>query len=273
MKPIDMVPPPVPDWTNTSLGAPAHWPAPLRLTVDLMLNSPLAQLLMWGHQQIMVYNEAYVRLTGATTLHAPGGMVPPVLPPAWSWNNAAIAAAWAGQAGSYHHQMLPVWRAGAPAQLPFDLYYTPVPGADGQAGGILCALTPAAEPIPAARSLRILLVEDHPDARYLASETLRALGHQVCCAASAETALPQLANQAFDVLLTDVGLPGMSGVELARLALRTAPRLRLLFASGYGDHLTGKLDLPAVALRKPYDVEQLQQALGAISASLQDDQV
>ena len=74
-------------------------------------------------------------------------------------------------------------------------------------------------------------------------------------------ALPWLAREHFDVLFTDVSLPGMTGVELARQALRTRPALQLLFASGYGDELTRHLEFPAQSLQKPYDIEQLQAVL------------
>lgn len=270
----DRIAPPPPDWSRTSLGDRAGWPPCLRLTVDIMLNSPAAMLLMWGREQIMVYNDAYVTLHGCATLHMPGGKVPPVLPPAWSWNGAVIAAAWRGDSASYRAQPLSVWRDGVPVQQLCDLYYTPVCNELGGVAGVLCTLAPGTPPEPApapARPLRILVVEDNADARYLVCETLRALGHEVLAAASAEAALPQLGQHEIDVLFSDVSLPGMSGVDLARQALRQQPRLQLLFASGYGDTLTRHLDFPATALQKPYDIDQLQQALATIGGRLHDD--
>ncbi len=133
--------------------------------------------------------------------------------------------------------------------------------------GILGILAPsrAAPAADLAAPLRLLVVEDNGDARYLVCETLRALGHEVESVASGEEALPLLAAQPFDVLFTDVSLPGMSGVDLARQALRGAPGLELLFASGYGDELTRHLEFPAQSLQKPYDIEQLQAALERIA--------
>lgn len=266
----DCVLPPAFDWSRTSLGDQSGWPSNLRLTVDIMFNSPLAMLLMWGPQQIMVYNEAYATLSGLGSLNPPGAGVPSIQPAAWSWNGDAIRQAWAGRGASYRGQNLPVWRNGAPGQLLLDLYYTPVRGDDGAVAGILCALSPATSaPLDTAeRPLHILVVEDNADAQYLVCETLRALGHEVAAVASAEAALPQLAAQAFDVLFTDVSLPGMSGVELARQAKRDAPVLELLFATGYGDDLIRNLEFPARSLQKPYDIEQLQQALSDIGKRL-----
>jgi CheY-like chemotaxis protein len=266
MNPSDSVAPPSPDWSRTDLGDPAGWHPSLRLTVDILLNSPQAMLLMWGERQVMVYNDAYAELIGLPSLRAPGGGVPSMQPAAWSWSAEAIGRARQGHSASYRGRSLPVWRNGGVAQQAFDLYYTPV-RADDQVAGILCTLMPAhaAPAADTATTLRLLVVEDNPDARYLVCETLRALGHEVQAAATGEEALPQLAREAFDVLFTDVSLPGMSGVDLARKALRQAPSLELLFASGYGDELTRHLEFPAQSLQKPYDIEQLQAALEQIS--------
>ena len=268
----DFVAPPAPDWSRTALGQSEHWPPCLRLTVDIMLNSPSAMLLMWGPEQIMVYNAAYAALSGVSGLHPPGASVPTILPAAWSWNSAALRRAWAGHSAAYLGQALPVWRNGAPSQQRLDLYYTPVRNEQQAVAGILCTLAPAASATSAAPCggpLRILVVEDNSDAQYLVCETLRALGHAVQAVASAEAALPELAAQRFDVLFPDVSLPGMSGLDLARSARRSQPTLELLFATGYGSELTRHLEFPARALQKPYDIEQLQHALQEIGARLQ----
>ncbi|WP_296002850.1 response regulator [Rugamonas sp.] len=263
-------PPTATDWSRTSLGDPAGWPGGLRLTVDIMLNAPLAMLLMWGRQQVMVFNTAYVELSGTATLRAPGGKVPAMLPPAWSWNPAAIAAAWDGRGSQFPGQVLPLWRDGALQHQRLDLYYTPLRDDAGEVAGILCALAPATTvpASPTAAALDILVVEDNADARYLACEMLRALGHRVHAAGTGEQALPALTGRRHDVLFSDVSLPGMSGVELARLALARQPDLQIIFASGHSRQLTQHLEFPAVALQKPYDVEQLQAGLEAVSARL-----
>jgi len=263
------VTPPAPDWSTTALGDSANWPASLRLSVDILLNSPQAMLLMWGPEQIMVYNDAYAALAGLPGVRVPGGNVPSMQPAAWSWNSAALAPAREGRSVSYRGVNLPLWRDGRIEQQRLDLYYTPVAGASG-VDGILCTLA-IARPAPLADSnqpLRLLVVEDNADARYLVCETLRALGHEVESVASGEEALPLLDQQRFDVLFTDVSLPGMSGVDLARQALQQKPHLALLFASGYGDELTKRLEFSAQALQKPYDIEQLQTVLEQIAAKV-----
>ncbi|MEF1435499.1 response regulator, partial [Neisseria gonorrhoeae] len=69
-------------------------------------------------------------------------------------------------------------------------------------------------------------------------------------------------DEAFDVLLADLVIPGMSGIELAEQAIQIQPALRIVFASG-----NEMPDVPALkfrwkALRKPYTLEELDKVLG-----------
>ncbi|WP_195763726.1 response regulator [Pseudoduganella rivuli] len=108
---------------------------------------------------------------------------------------------------------------------------------------------------------RIMVVEDNPDSLYLAAEILRTLGYAVDTAESGEQALHQLTAQPCDILFTDVSLPGMSGIDLARAVHAQFPSLRIIFATGYGEALTRSLGFAATTIRKPYDLDQLLQAL------------
>ena len=117
--------------------------------------------------------------------------------------------------------------------------------------------------------LRVLVVEDNHDALDLVCEMLRAFGHQVQAAVHGEEALLILSNTTLDVLFTDVSLPGISGIELARGALRNQPGLKIIFASGHGDRLTRHLGFAAASLQKPYEFVQLESILNAISRQLQ----
>ena len=254
------------DWSRSELGPQESWPQALRLALDIMLNTPLPMLLMWSRRQVMLYNQAYASSVGSASAIPPGGTVPAVPPSAWSWNPQAIELAWGGQSLVFPRQALKLWRDGRMLEASFDLHYTPLRGAEGDVAGILCTLAPAsAAAVPAAAAndghLRILVVEDNQDAQYLVCEMLRAFGHEVSAVANGEAALEQLGGAEFDVLFSDVSLPGMSGVELGRTALQRQPRLRIVFASGYSQSLTSHLDFPAVSMQKPYDIEQLQQVL------------
>ncbi len=254
------------DWSHSELGPSDAWPPTLRLALDIMLNTPLPMLLMWGRQQVMLYNQAYAAQVGSAAAVAPGGRVPAVPPSAWSWNPQAIELAWAGHSLVFPRQPLKLWRDGRAQEACFDLHYTPLRAEQARIDGILCTLAPAsAAALPAAPdaggTMRILVVEDNQDAQYLVCEMLRTFGHEVDAVANGEAALEQLARADFDVLFSDVSLPGMSGVELGRLALQRQPRLRIVFASGFSQDLTSNLDYPAMSMQKPYDIEQLQQVL------------
>ncbi|RKH32664.1 response regulator [Corallococcus sicarius] len=118
--------------------------------------------------------------------------------------------------------------------------------------------------------LRILLVEDDPDIRESASELLTDMGHGVRAVESAEAARTALGEAPFDVLFTDVTLPGISGVVLAREAVKQYPSLRIIIASGDSRAVTseGGRELERVVLLpKPYDLNQIERALLQASAA------
>jgi len=115
-------------------------------------------------------------------------------------------------------------------------------------------------------SLKILFVEDDPTLRMLTGEVMMELGHQVVASETAEEALEALERQPFDVLLTDVGLAGMSGIDLAREAGARHPQLSLVIASGYAVNAS---DVGLDRLRtmlKPYDIHQVRGLLDGIRA-------
>ncbi|RKH93351.1 response regulator [Corallococcus sp. AB038B] len=126
------------------------------------------------------------------------------------------------------------------------------------------APTPAPVEAKANGALRILLVEDDADIRESASELMTDLGHTVLAVESAEAASEALAKDAFDLLFTDVTLPGKSGVVLAREAVRLYPALRIIIASGDSRAVSaedGKALERVVLLPKPYDLNQMERAL------------
>jgi PAS domain S-box-containing protein len=124
-----------------------------------------------------------------------------------------------------------------------------------------------AQPMPSDDDLlRILVVEDNEDSRILVCELLNTLGHTVTGVGSAEEALDALKQDGYDTLFTDVSLPGMSGVELARKAAAMAPGIAIVFASGYGASISAHLDIPSRSLAKPYDIHQLRAVLAAVAA-------
>ncbi len=83
----------------------------------------------------------------------------------------------------------------------------------------------------------ILLVDDEPSIRLLAAEVLEEQGYIVHQAHDAEAAMLRLSRgDPIDILITDLGLPGIGGRELAATGLVLHPKMKILFITGYGDH-------------------------------------
>ncbi|TWI57654.1 PAS domain S-box-containing protein [Pseudomonas duriflava] len=114
---------------------------------------------------------------------------------------------------------------------------------------------------PAGKGESILVVGDDPAVRLLVVEVLDELGYQASEAHNAQSALAKLElAQPVDLLITDVGLPGMSGVQLAERARMTLPDLKVLFMTGYtGEAVQGQgvMKQGAAIIGKPFLIEEL----------------
>ena len=114
---------------------------------------------------------------------------------------------------------------------------------------------------PHSAQARVLIVEDEPLILMSTVDMVRELGHTVHEAGSAEDALVVLKTQKIDVLLTDVGLPGMSGIDLARRVREGWPNVRIVFASGDDSAKTASGIADARQLSKPFTIDGLRAAL------------
>uniref|UniRef100_Q01NK6 histidine kinase n=1 Tax=Solibacter usitatus (strain Ellin6076) TaxID=234267 RepID=Q01NK6_SOLUE len=118
--------------------------------------------------------------------------------------------------------------------------------------------------IPAAET--VLLVEDEPQVRSLTRTMLTSRGYRVLEAASVSDALKIVAEQdrPIDLLLTDIVMPGMNGMDLAREAAAARPALRVLFMSGYtegGVIDRGVLDSETPFIQKPFTLSALDRKI------------
>lgn len=114
------------------------------------------------------------------------------------------------------------------------------------------------------QTLSTLIVEDDTDAREMLVELVSALGHDAHAAASAREALAAIATGRFDMALLDVGLPNVSGLELARQLKAQAQPLKLVALTGYNDDETRREALEAgfdAFLVKPIQVQELADTL------------
>jgi CheY-like chemotaxis protein len=113
--------------------------------------------------------------------------------------------------------------------------------------------------------LRVLLVEDDDDNRELMAEVLAASGYEVLPAATGRDGLKALSERSVDVVVTDVGMPGMGGLEMARAAKAIAPTVPVVIVTGWADRediasARGR-EVDAV-LVKPVDPDALTAAVG-----------
>jgi DNA-binding response OmpR family regulator len=96
---------------------------------------------------------------------------------------------------------------------------------------------------------RLLVVDDEPALAMMAGQALRHAGHDVTVVHAAEAAIALLTDQAFDVLVTDLGLgDGMDGWQLVSQARAIRPQLRIVMVSGWAAHIT-----PALAAENGVD--------------------
>ncbi len=120
-----------------------------------------------------------------------------------------------------------------------------------------------ADELPPGRGERILLVEDEAAARASLTEILGTLGYEVTAAAAAEDVVREGDDRRFDLLLTDVMLPGRSGVDLAEGLCARDPRLRVILMSGYTEEVLrqrAQCCRPRF-LQKPFDIATLARSL------------
>ncbi|MDR8362867.1 response regulator [Pseudomonas sp. JL3] len=107
----------------------------------------------------------------------------------------------------------------------------------------------------------VLIVEDDPAVRVLVSTVLSELGYAFVEASDADSAVPILdSGQRIDLLISDVGLPGMNGRQLAEIGRQYRPDLKVLFITGYAEHAAvrgGFLDPGMQMITKPFTFDLL----------------
>ena len=117
----------------------------------------------------------------------------------------------------------------------------------------------------------ILLVEDDDSVRLINREVLQELGYQVTVAVDAEDALQRFKQlPGLDLLVTDVGLPGMNGRQLAEVVQQMQPGTPVLFLTGYAESAMDQADFlgPHMQLlTKPFTLDLLASRVAAMLAS------
>jgi PAS domain S-box-containing protein len=122
--------------------------------------------------------------------------------------------------------------------------------------------------IPQGEGETVMVVEDDAAVRMIVLDELGELGYQTLHAIDGPTALPILqSSRKIDLLLTDVGLPGMNGRQIAEIARQHRPDLPVLFMTGYAEKAASRSKFLAPGMEmisKPFTMDALAARIGAI---------
>ncbi len=128
----------------------------------------------------------------------------------------------------------------------------------------------ASTSLQAGQTLRVLVVDDEPDLGETASTMLNVLGYATRVAESGKEALALLEQAPFEIMFSDVTMPGgMSGTELASRVRDLYPHVQILLTSGYSIDLLKENSDQWPLLRKPYSLADLTEAMKGVSQALQ----
>ncbi|KEQ53119.1 cell cycle two-component system response regulator CpdR [Sphingobium chlorophenolicum] len=107
--------------------------------------------------------------------------------------------------------------------------------------------------------VRILLAEDDDSMRAYLARALERSGYDVVAVSTGAQAVPHIDGDRFDLLLTDIVMPEMDGIELAQHAAAVAPDMRIMFITGFAAVTlkAGKMVPQAKVLSKPFHLRDL----------------
>ncbi len=122
------------------------------------------------------------------------------------------------------------------------------------------------------QSLNVLVVDDEQFVRDTLADMLMALGHQVKVAASGVEALESMAQADCELVFTDLSMPGMDGLEVAREIRRRWPQQSIVLVTGYGKGTEGMdldRDLFNGFIAKPFDFTQIMETIAKATEKTQ----
>ncbi len=154
-----------------------------------------------------------------------------------------------------------------------------VESTEGEGTSVRMILPRSGEPLTAAvdervssrlpPGLKLLLVEDNQQVREFAEQMLKELHCSVIVARDGREALEILETEEVDAVFSDVVMPGISGVELARSIRESRPELPVVLATGYSQEIVASAASEFEVVRKPYDAAAVSAALAAVLARQQ----
>ncbi len=122
---------------------------------------------------------------------------------------------------------------------------------------------------------KILIVEDDDSVRMLAARALETAGHAIAVSEDGERGLARISKAAggYDLVVSDIRMPGMDGIEMAKAVAKSFPGLRILLVTGYADQRERAADLNGVVvdvLLKPFTLAEIRQRVARALSSERD---
>jgi signal transduction histidine kinase len=144
------------DWSATSLGPKDDWPQSLKTAVDILLQSPVPIVMLWGPDGVMIYNDAYSGFAGARHPRLLGSKVLEGWPEVADFNANVMRVGLGGGTLAYRDQHLVLYRHGVAEDVWMNLDYSPVLNEDGVPAGVLAIVVETTGRVMSERRLRTL---------------------------------------------------------------------------------------------------------------------
>lgn len=125
------------DWSRTSLGPREAWPQSLRTAVNILLQSPVPIVMLWGEDGVMIYNDAYSGFAGGRHPRLLGSKVLEGWPEVADFNANVMKVGLSGGTLAYRDQHLILYRSGVAEDVWMNLDYSPVIDESGKPAGVL----------------------------------------------------------------------------------------------------------------------------------------
>lgn len=142
------------DWASTSIGPADKWPQSLKTIVGFMLQSPIALVLLWGPDGIMIYNDGYSVFAGGRHPSLLGSKVLEGWPEAADLNRRVMDVGLAGGTLEYQDLELHLNRRGQPEPCWVDVTYSPVIDESGKPGGVMAVVVETTDRVLSEMELR-----------------------------------------------------------------------------------------------------------------------
>lgn len=220
------------DWSNTTLGAPQHWPVALRALVSVMMGSNQPMFIAWGPERTLLYNSSYAAILDDKHPSAMGCDFLEVWAEIQNDLMPIVEDAYNGKPVHMNDIALKMLRKGRLDEAHFSFSYTPIPNENGQVSGFFCVCRETTLEVRAERKASLereqqrrvlrqlpgfaalLIGKDHCF-DYANDAYLSLIGHREVLGRTVAEALPEVVEQGFVGLLDEVFCSGNAHIARA----------------------------------------------------------